>query len=355
MKTVRRAVSLILLLALALSCAAEGAEAAGNTVQVEMQAEFRYSEARSMLKLINRLRTGKDAWYISRDNRTRVKVKGLKELEYDYSLEKVAMQRAAEIAVYFSHTRPNGAAWSSLYPKGYNARGENIAYGFGTVKSVFDAFAEEKENYAGQGHRRNMLNKRFTRVGVGAVQVGNVMYWVQEFGCGGSGSSDGKKLKSAKVSVSEKILRNAAYKVQAGEKKMTVQVGTTEAVPEVVIISRSGAKMKLVNCEWKAGSSLIRVRKNKVTGVKTGKAQLTAKAAGVSLKVPVSIVTTKPSSPQKTEPEVDITIIEEYTPPLGTEYVILEPDDECFEADGDYTETDDGVSETEEEIPAADE
>ena len=344
LKIFRKTAAMILTAVLALSCLTQGAGAAG-TVQVEMDAEFKYSEARSMLKLINNFRTGDDAWYLSSNNRTRVRVKGLKALEYDYNLEKVAMQRAAEIAVYFSHTRPNGAAWSSLYPKGYSARGENIAYGFGTVKSVFKAFAEEKEKYAGQGHRRVMLNKRFTRVGVGAVQVGSVMYWVQEFGCGGSKGSDGKKMKTAKVSVSEKVLKSAAYKVQAAEKNMTVQVGTSEKAPAVVIISRSGAKMTLKDCEWKTGSGLVKVKKDKVTGVRTGKTRLTAKAAGVSLSVPVSVVTKKPSEKKDKPDVVDMTIIEEYQPPLGTEYLVLEPDDECFEEEGEGAWEDDGYTE----------
>ena len=347
MKIFRRTITLLLALTIALSCGIPRAQAAN--VQVQLQAEYKYSEARKMLKLINGLRTGDKAWYISRNNRTRVRVKGLKELEYDYNLEKVAMQRALEIAVYFNHTRPNGAAWSSLYPKGYSARGENIAYGFCSVKSVFNAFAEEKENYAGQGHRRNMLNKRFTRVGIGAVQVGNVMYWVQEFGRGGAKGSDGRKLKTGKVSVSEKILKNSAYKVQTGEKKMTVQVGTSEAVPMVVITSRSGARMTLEGCTWKAQSDLVRVSRGKVTGVRTGKARLTAKAAGTSLSVPVSIVNEKPAAatPKPTQTPVDITIIEDYEAALGTEYVFLETDDECFEADDELTEADDEAFEAE--------
>ena len=337
---------MILILVLVFSCAVRAG--AAGTVKVQLQAEYKYTEARKMLKMINGLRTGDKAWYVSRNNRTRVKVKGLKELEYDYNLEKVAMQRALEIAVYFSHTRPNGAAWSSLYPKGYNARGENIAYGFCTVRSVFDAFAEEKENYAGQGHRRNMLNKRYTRVGVGAVQVGNVLYWVQEFGCGGSKGSDGKKIKNTKVTVSDRILKSVACKVQAGEKKMTVQVGTSEAVPSVVIISKSGAKMTLTGCTWKAQSNLVRVSKNKVTGVKTGQAKLTAQAAGTSISVPVSIVTTKSAAPKTTpQPEIDTTIIDDYEAALGTEYIVLEPDDECFETDDGYFEAEEGYPDAE--------
>ena len=346
MRIFRRTVTLVLALALALSCGLPCAQAAD--VQVELKAEFRYEDARAMAEKINDLRTGDDAWYISSNNRTRVRLKGLKALEYDYSLEKVAMQRALEIAVLFGHTRPNGAAWSSLYPRGYNARGENIAYGYCSVSSVFKAFCEEKAKYNGQGHRRNMLNRRFTKVGIGAVKVGGVMYWVQEFGCGGAKGSSGKQFKSTVVKVSEKTLKSVARKVQTEQKEMYLQVGKSAAVPTVTIISRSGAKMILKDSVWKAGNNSVKVKKAKVTGVKTGKTKLKATAAGTSLTVPVSVITAQEAEAMKVTGDAEMSTIDEYETALGTEYIFLEEDDECFEADGAF-EADD-VTETEEPI-----
>lgn len=69
---------------------------------------YRQSEARNMLSEINGFRTGSNAWYWNEDNETKTECTGLSELSYDYELEKVAMQRAAELVVSFSHTRPNG-------------------------------------------------------------------------------------------------------------------------------------------------------------------------------------------------------------------------------------------------------
>jgi hypothetical protein len=49
-----------------------------------------------MLKRINSFRTGSNAWYYKDDTKTtKIKVKGLSKLTYDYELEKRAMQRAA--------------------------------------------------------------------------------------------------------------------------------------------------------------------------------------------------------------------------------------------------------------------
>ena len=347
MRILRGTVALLLALCLVLSFGIQCAQA--GELQVQIKAEYKYSTARSMLKLINNMRTGKDAWYISSNNRTRVKVSGLKSLEYDYNLERVAMQRALECAVLFSHTRPNGAAWSSLYPKGYNARGENLAYGFGTVNAAFTAFAEEKANYAGQGHRRNMLNKRFTRVGIGVVKVGNVLYWAQEFGCGGSKGSDNNRYKGDKVKVNDKTLKSIATAVQASEKEKTVKVGSSASVPSVVIISKSGAKLTLNNVTWTPGGSAVKVKNAKVTGVRTGRTKLTAKAVGKTLTVAVSVV------PDIKEPLAGTTgkysIIDDYETALATEYFILEEDDECFEADDEEFEADDEYFETEEEQP----
>ncbi len=328
MRNFRRITAMILALVLVLSCACAAAE-----VQVQIKGEFKYSDARKMLPKINSLRTGSGAWYIAQNNRTRVKVKGLKPLEYDYNLERVAMQRALELAVLFSHTRPNGAAWSSLYPKGYNARGENVAYGFGSTTAVFNAFAEENENYAGQGHRRNMLNSRFTRVGFGAVKVGNVMYWVQEFGCGGSKGSDSNRYKGNSVRVSESTLKSVASKVQADSKEITMQKGDTAAVPTVTVISRTGAKLTVKNGGWKAGGSAVTVKSAKMTGVKNGSTKLTATVAGKKLTVAVHVVSTpKVSKPLYGSNSPGITI-EDYEPALGTEFFFLEENDECFEAD----------------------
>jgi uncharacterized protein YkwD len=139
-----------------------------------------------MLSMINSFRTGKQAWYYEKEGSTKkVKLNNLKKLQYDYTLEKIAMERAAEISLLFSHTRPNGSSCFSLFPKGYFGMGENIAYGTSslmTPKFTMELWKETKESYNGQGHRRNMLNSNFTCVGVACFEVDGEKYWVQEFG-----------------------------------------------------------------------------------------------------------------------------------------------------------------------------
>lgn len=163
--------------------AADGAEQELKTFSIEVT--YGQTEAREMLEMINEFRTGDDNWEWNEDSTEKVYHQDLGELSYDYGLEQVAMQRAAEIVVLFSHTRPNGASCFSIYEEiGYNwtALGENIAAGYSSAESVFEGWKETNEDYDGQGHRRNMLSESFTAVGIAHVIYEGRDYWVQEFG-----------------------------------------------------------------------------------------------------------------------------------------------------------------------------
>ncbi|MDY2598431.1 MAG: CAP domain-containing protein [Lachnospiraceae bacterium] len=149
---------------------------------MKIKVTYGQTEARAMLADINAFRTSEtDAWCWDMSDNTKQPCLTT-ELEYDYELERVAMQRAAEIALSYDHTRPNGKACFTAYPSGYRGMGENIAAGYGSAAEVFDGWKEENEFYAGQGHRRNMLSAKFKAVGIGHVVYQGCHYWVQEFG-----------------------------------------------------------------------------------------------------------------------------------------------------------------------------
>lgn len=157
-------------------------EAEAATPPVKIKVTYGQTEARAMLADINAFRTSEtDAWCWDMSDNTKQPCLTT-ELEYDYELERVAMQRAAEIALSYDHTRPNGEACFTAYPSGYSGKGENIAAGYGSAAEVFDGWKEENESYAGQGHRRNMLSAKFKAVGIGHVVYQGCHYWVQEFG-----------------------------------------------------------------------------------------------------------------------------------------------------------------------------
>lgn len=155
------------------------------TTPVSISVQYGQTEARTILNMINEMRTSStDAWYWKQDDTTKTYCTNLQPLQYDYDLEKTAMQRAAEIAIIYSHTRPNNKdTFSAFYENSvyYTYAGENIAAGYGTADSVNDGWREDNELYAGQGHRRNMLNSKFNCVGIGHVYCNGFHYWVENF------------------------------------------------------------------------------------------------------------------------------------------------------------------------------
>ena len=152
--------------------------------------KFEQSEARTVLNMINSFRISSDAWYWNSDNTTKTYVKS-EPLQYDYTLEKIAMQRACELVYLYQHQRPNGSSVFDAYTQyGYSStgKGENIASGYPefTAEEVNNAWREDNEYYEGQAHRRAMLEPRFKAVGIAHVYYfdgkNNIHFWVEEFG-----------------------------------------------------------------------------------------------------------------------------------------------------------------------------
>ena len=110
-------------------------------------------------------------------NAERVKA-GLPALSYNSTLEKGAMIRAQEIIQSFSHTRPDGSKFYTVFEGGYaySAIGENLAAGFNTAASVVDGWMNS------DGHRANILKEAYTQIGIGIKKdAEGRIYWVQIF------------------------------------------------------------------------------------------------------------------------------------------------------------------------------
>ncbi len=106
------------------------------------------------------------------------KAAGLKTVKLNDDLNRVAELRAAEIVEKWSHTRPNGEEWKTAFSEaGVSAsyRGENLAKGQYSADKVVDDWMDS------EGHRDNILNKKFTKMGVASVVIDGVTYWVQVF------------------------------------------------------------------------------------------------------------------------------------------------------------------------------
>ena len=162
--------------------------AAGIKSSDTADAYGKYRKCGKGYKLINKFRTKKKVWYWKKGSKKKKyfntnKKNKLNKLKKDADLEKTAKERAKELASYYDHVRPNGKQWYTIYPKKFSIKGENIAYGYDTIAEVEEAWEEEGEKYSGQGHRRNILNKKFTKVGIACYQgKDGIKYWVQSFG-----------------------------------------------------------------------------------------------------------------------------------------------------------------------------
>ena len=155
-----------------------------GTTNATVKVTYSQTDARSMLKMINDFRADKGVW-IYQSNGEKITVGDLSPLAYDYTLESVAMRRAAELAVCYSHTRPDGTNCFSAFPEnsGYTKKGENVSAGIQTAEQTFNDWKEDgAENYDGQAHRRSMLSGEFNAVGISHVRFNGIDFWVQIFG-----------------------------------------------------------------------------------------------------------------------------------------------------------------------------
>lgn len=134
-----------------------------NTPENKPEADKELTFAEQVVKLVNQERTKA----------------GLNAVTLDKTIASAALVRAKEIETSFSHTRPNGSKFSTaLTEQGvtFKGAGENIAWGQKSPEAVMQAWMNS------EGHRANILNKNFTKIGVGYYQnASGRNFWTQLF------------------------------------------------------------------------------------------------------------------------------------------------------------------------------
>lgn len=107
---------------------------------------------------------------------------GVPALELDSTLCQAAQVRAGECVTNFSHTRPDGSSYkTAITNAGITSRytGENAATGHSTASQVVERWLQS------EGHRANILNERFTKIGIGLEKNNGRPYsgyaWTQLF------------------------------------------------------------------------------------------------------------------------------------------------------------------------------
>ncbi len=299
------------------------AEDNDGIIQADITVTYDQTGARSMLDNINALRADPNVWVwappgydediIYYNQRQGVEGYPLQPLVIDKELEKIAMQRAAEIAFsYYNsssekqpHYRPNGEYCNTYYESidYLTDASENISFGgtFNTAAAAYEGFLEEDKDYNGQGHRRNMLMP-WKAVGIAHVNVGGVNYWVQVFGdTAGEPNTDLPDANDSQTDVTIDILESKLSNISVTNDPVSISLNAGEEAELPVTTAKVTvdgsaqstevvkAKIKLRPTWASANTSIAAVSGDKVSGVKEGTTTLNASDVG-SIDVPAVTV-----------------------------------------------------------------
>ena len=279
---------------------------AAEIIPVNISVEYGQTEARTILDMINEARTNSEyTWYWNMDDTTKTYCTDLKELKYDYDLERVAMKRAAEIALSYDHERPMGGyAWDTYKQENisYRYAGENIAAGQTTASQVNFGWREDDKTYAGQGHRRNMLSSDYNCVGIGHVYYNRTHYWVEVFAnrpeINTTEIPANDSIKTVSVSVDKKKIKKVDVTFDQDSYSLRIGQSTTPAIKETGIAvtnfwSLGGRLAPVLDTPVVSigDSSVASYSNNTLSGLKEGTTNLTATLYGItaSTSPPVSV------------------------------------------------------------------
>ncbi len=269
---------------------------------------YQQTMARSMLAMVNEFRQSDDAWYWNPDNVTKTELQGkLSDYTYNYDLENIAMQRAAELAIYFSHTRPSGQLWSSAFTEYkqdhatfvYSYSGESIAAGQTTAEAALTTWEEADENYSGQDHRRALLSEDFNSIGIACVKYNGTCYWVQEFAYITNTSTE-TSANDSDTTVTAKVAASNAtdQALSADPENYELAVGDTAEGPVVsgtfkttdIWPTRASCNASQITADWSVGNTSVATFSDGIlTAVSTGTTELTTTVLGQDISIPITV------------------------------------------------------------------
>lgn len=173
---------------------------------------------------------------------------GMSAVELHTDLIAAADRRAQEASMKFSHTRPDGSEWKTVFVEfdiDCSHRGENLAEGYKSPRAVVKAWM------ASEGHRKNILNAEFDHIAVGISEKDGVLYWSQLFVCTTKTIS-----LSASVCVAGKDLN---VRVAATAKSDVLAVAAEGSTVNVLEISGSWARVQMTDGTegWTSSKHLI--------------------------------------------------------------------------------------------------
>lgn len=194
--------------------------------------------------------------------------KGISPCEIDKELTDNAMQRAAEISLSFSHTRPNGESCFSINNIIF---GENIAQFQTTPTAVMNSWMNSN------GHKENILNPEWKSFGVGCFCKNGLYYWVQVFSTHASNNANiesGTKKVNVKVEVpisDMKVFANNSSNIE-------LEVGKEATLKTTFTYDYSQFNIKNENVQYTVSNSQIATISNgKLKALKEGTITVSAK------------------------------------------------------------------------------
>ncbi len=207
---------------------AKGDTSGEEIVELKVTGEENYSNAFRVLDELNKLR----------------KSVGLSQLTMDQELMRAAMQRAAELSVYYSHTRPNGKTCFTATNSTSGSMAENIAMGQRSAEDVMYSWRNSS------GHYKNMTGTEFASVGIGCFEMEDgKLCWVQLF----SSTTSNNAMKF--------INRNATYYIQAQK----VKLGLGLSVDKDLHTLKKGKTAKVTIWNTNRGNSYFRQKVSVLT------------------------------------------------------------------------------------------
>ena len=200
-------------------------------------------------------------------NDTRTK-QGKSQLTWDPDLEKVALQRAIEISINYSHTRPDNRTFDTAFSDKNASVLENIAAGYTTASEVNAAYSSNPGQFA------NMGNDQMKSFGAALFvsEVNNSYFWVECFSSGApTGNSDITPTTgtyTTEVAVAKQLIR---IDIAGPENAQKLPVGSSSTL--TFTVNNEAVVPQDVN--WKSENTSVATISS--TGVVTAKAQGTVK------------------------------------------------------------------------------
>ncbi|MBQ9002013.1 MAG: Ig-like domain-containing protein, partial [Eggerthellaceae bacterium] len=200
---------------------------------------------------------------------------GVSSLSWSEELERTAMQRAAELSVRYSHTRPNNDSCFTAWPNS-DAMGENIAWGYSSSADANEGWTNSS------GHYANMVRSSSTSMAAACFVAGNgTRYWVECFSSSPGGGFTTSAVREIRSYTVEAVGEFATFSIveRDGRDVEDLCVGDSLAL---YLAMGEGATLDNSTVDWATSDSDVAVvdAEGGVTAIAEGAATITASLNG---------------------------------------------------------------------------